>query len=234
MNYAEEIRNNLIENKIPCSIEEGQKLAKYMEGILYWNEKVNLTAIKDPNVFIEKHFIDSLYAVNLVEIQEAETVMDIGTGGGFPGVPLAIMFPEKEFVLLDSLSKRLKIINELSADININNVETCHGRAEDFAQEEEYREKFDLVVSRAVAELNVLVEYCLPFVKLGGTFIAYKSQGIDDEIAAAEKAVKETGGRISRIKKVSETHSLIIIKKEKKTPKKYPRKAGVPKKDPIK
>ncbi|MBO4235117.1 MAG: 16S rRNA (guanine(527)-N(7))-methyltransferase RsmG [Firmicutes bacterium] len=214
---------------------ETDKLAAYMEGILEWNEKINLTAIIEPAEFVEKHYIDSLAALKVAEFQDAERIMDLGTGGGFPGVPLAIMRPEKEFILADSIAKRLKIIDKLTMALEISNIETLHGRAEDLAHKEEYRETFDLVVSRAVAEMKVLAEYALPFVKVGGAMIAYKTEGekLDEEITAAERAIKVLGGRPSRTKKGAGDHVLVIIEKVKKTPPKYPRKAGTPRKEPL-
>ena len=220
---------------IEVTKKEVEKLSSYMDGILEWNEKVNLTAIKEPEEFVEKHYIDSLAALKTAEFQDVETVLDLGTGGGFPGIPLAIMAPEKKFTLVDSLAKRLKIIDELAAKCEIYNVETLHGRAEDLAQKEEYRENFDLVVSRAVAEMNVLAEYALPFVKVGGALIAYKTAGekLDNELEAAAKAIRLLGGELIRTKKGEGDHTLVIIKKTKKTPAKYPRKAGTPKKEPL-
>ena len=220
---------------LECSEEQVQKLSLYMDGILEWNDKVNLTAIKDPEAFVEKHYIDSLQVLNIADFQASKTVLDLGTGGGFPGVPLAIMCEDKELVLVDSLAKRLKIIDELAEKIGIRNIKTVHGRFEDLAHEERHREKHELVLSRAVAEMAVLAEYALPFTSVGGSLIAYKTAGekLDEEIAAAEKAIKTLGGELIRIKKVRAEHALVIIKKNKPTPKKYPRKAGTPKKDPL-
>ena len=220
---------------IKASKKEAEKLADYMDGILEWNEKVNLTAITEPDEFVEKHYVDSLAALGVAELQEAKNILDVGTGGGFPGVPLAVMAEEKEFTLLDSLAKRLKIIDELAENIGIANIQTVHGRSEDLGQDKEYREAFDLVLSRAVAEMAVLAEYTLPFAKVGGAVIAYKTGGekLDQEIAGAEKAIKVLGGELSRVKAGSGDHVLVVIKKVKKTPAKYPRKAGTPKKEPL-
>ena len=229
------VAEGLKEAGIEASSAAVKSLASYMDGILEWNEKVNLTAIKEPEEFVEKHYIDSLAALEVAEFQESKRIMDLGTGGGFPGIPLAVMNPEKEFVLMDSLAKRLKIIDGLAEEIGINNVETVHGRAEDLARQEEYRENFDIVVSRAVAEMKVLAEYALPFVKEGGALIAYKTAGekLDEEITAAERAIRVLGGELSRTKKGTGDHTLVIVKKIKKTPSKYPRKAGTPKKEPL-
>ena len=221
--------------EINASKKEAEKLSAYMDGVLSWNEKVNLTAITDPEEFVEKHYVDSLSALGVAEFKEAKKILDLGTGGGFPGIPLAIMAEDKDFTLLDSLAKRLKIIDALAEEIGIGNARTIHGRSEDLGQSEEYREKFDVVVSRAVAEMAVLGEYALPFVKVGGALIAYKTGGekLDQEIEAAKKAIKTLGGELSRIKTGTGDHVLVIIKKIKKTPAKYPRKAGTPKKNPL-
>lgn len=217
------------------SFEQLEKLEKYMDGILSWNEKVNLTAITKPEEFVEKHYVDSLQAIKLAEFDEAENVLDLGTGGGFPGIPLAIMCPDKNFTLVDSLSKRLKIIDELAEELNINNIETVHGRFEDLGKDVNLRESFEIVVSRAVAEMAVLAEYALPFVSVGGFLIAYKTGGelLDKELDAASNAIKLLGGELIRVKKAQGDHVLAIIKKKKKTPKEYPRRAGTPKKDPL-
>lgn len=220
---------------IECTEEQLQKLTLYMGGILEWNEKVNLTAITEPEEFVERHYVDSLQVLNIGEFQEAAKILDLGTGGGFPGVPLAIICQEKDFTLVDSLAKRLKIIDELTEKLEIENTETVHGRFEDLARDDDHREKYDMVVSRAVAEMAVLAEYALPFIKVGGVLIAYKTAGekLDVEIDAAKKAIKTLGGQLSRIKNVRGDHALVIISKVKATPTKYPRKAGTPKKDPL-
>ena len=217
------------------SSEQIQKLSLYMEGIVDWNEKVNLTAITEPGEFVKKHYIDSLQVLNIADFQEAKRVLDLGTGGGFPGMPLAIACENKQFTLVDSLAKRLRIIDELAAEIGIENVRTIHGRFESLAHDEELREKYELVLSRAVAEMAVLAEYALPFIEVGGSLIAYKTAGekLDEEIEAAGKAIKTLGGELSRIKKVEYDHALVVINKVKSTPAKYPRKEGTPKKDPL-
>lgn len=214
------------------------KFEKYMIGILEWNEKVNLTNITDHDEFIEKHYIDSIVIANQDEFIEADKIIDVGTGGGFPGVPLAILFPEKNFILLDSLNKRLKIINQLTNEIGINNVTTIHGRAEELAKKPELRESFDMCLSRAVANLTSLSELCIPFVKKNGTFIAYKGPGINEELENGQKAIEILGGSISKIEDVNINnnmeHKLLFINKIKNTPKKYPRKPGEPIRNPIK
>ena len=219
--------------------EKNAILEKYMEGILAWNEKVNLTNITDPAEFRIKHNADSLMCVDFPEFLEAETVIDVGTGGGFPGIPLAVYAPEKHFTLLDSLNKRLKIIDELAGELGIKNITLVHGRAEDTARAKEHREKYDLCVSRAVSNLATLSEYCLPFIKVGGYLLAYKGPGAEEEVKEASKALKILGGSLVDIRETSMEeygldHKILVIKKEKNTPKAYPRKAGTPLKEPLK
>ena len=213
-----------------------RKFQEYMDGVLEYNEHVNLTAITNLREFIVKHYIDSVDIYKLEEYGNATRVIDVGTGGGFPGVPLAILSPDKEFIVLDSLAKRLRIIDELCEKIGISNVSTIHGRAEDIGINKEYRERFDLCVSRAVANLAVLAELCLPLVKPGGYFIAYKTIENIQEIKKAEKAITILGGEIVDTVDSSTPaleHIFVIIKKKKRTPLKYPRKAGTPAKKPI-
>ena len=217
--------------------EKVEKLLKYMDEILDWNTKVNLTNIVDKNDFIEKHYLDSLILGNEEVFLNSKSIIDVGTGGGFPGIPLAICYEDKEYTLLDSLNKRLKIIDQLTGQLGINNVTTCHGRAEELGQKKEYRESFDLCVSRAVANLTSLSELCIPFVNVGGYFIAYKGPGVYEELKAAEKAIKVLGGEVVEIKDAAygkgDEHKLLVIKKIKKSPKKYPRKPGEPVRNPI-
>ena len=227
------IRETFENHNIEINDLQEKKLQGYMEGVLAWNEKVNLTAITEPKEFVIKHYVDSLSILPLPEFQKADNIIDVGTGGGFPGVPLAIMAEDKNFTLLDSLNKRLKIIDELTDSLDIENVFTLHGRSEELGRSPEYREKYDLCVSRAVAELPVLLELCLPFVSVGGFFIAYKSSHIKEELEKAEKAMKKLGGELKRIEKDWEGKSLIIIEKTKETPKAYPRKPGEPKRNPL-
>ena len=229
----------LEKNKIPYSEETIRKFDAYRGGILQWNEFVNLTAIRDPEEFTMKHFVDSVTCFNLPEYQDAETVLDLGTGAGFPGVPLAILSPDKEFVLVDSLNKRLKIIDELCETIGITNVKTVHGRAEDLAKNKEHRERYHICVSRAVANLSTLSEYCLPFVRIGGYMMAYKGADAAKEADEAKKAIKLLGGNLHKtvdtpIDASAEEHKILLIKKVSGTPSKYPRKAGSPAKEPLK
>ena len=218
--------------------EQRSTLEKYMEGILTWNEKVNLTNITDPAEFRIKHNADSLMCVDFPEFQEAESVIDVGTGGGFPGIPLAVYAPDKHFTLLDSLNKRLRIIDELAGELEINNITLVHGRAEDIAKKPEHREKYDLCVSRAVSNLATLSEYCLPFIRVGGYLLAYKGPGAEEEAKDAEKALKILGGSVTDIRQTSMEeygldHRILVIKKVRNTPKAYPRKAGTPLREPL-
>lgn len=215
-----------------------EQFDRYYELLIEWNSVMNLTAITDYEEVNLKHFADSLTLVRLIDMNQINSVIDIGTGAGFPGIPLKIVYPNVEIVLLDSLNKRIKFLNAVSEELGLTKIKTLHGRAEDYAKKAEYREKFDLAVSRAVANLSTLSEYCIPFVKRGGAFISYKSGNSDDEIKSAERAVSILGGKISKIDKFKLAgtdmgRSLIQITKEKPTPNKYPRKAGVPGKEPL-
>lgn len=219
--------------------EKYNKFIKYKDLIKEWNQKINLTAITDDEEIIKKHFIDSIKVFNCNYVKNAKSIIDIGTGGGFPGIPMRIVKEDSKMVLLDSLNKRINFLNEVINDLNLSNIKTIHGRAEDFAQTAEYRQRFDLAVSRAVANLTVLLEFCLPYVKVGGYFVALKGPAIEEEIKAAEGALKALGGKIEKIIEVDIEgsdlkHNLLVVKKIKDTPKKYPRKAGMVTKNPIK
>jgi len=210
-----------------------------MELILEWNEKVNLTAITDKEEFIKKHYIDSVAVCAFSQMRKAHSIIDVGTGAGFPGIPLAILYPDKKFLLMDSLNKRIRIIEELSREIGLQNVTFRHGRAEELAQSRDHREHYDLCVSRAVANLAVLSEYCLPFVKVGGWFAAYKTGTIEEELNESRRAIELLGGKPEessqlKIKGYDLDHRILFIKKVKKTMAKYPRKAGTPSKEPLK
>lgn len=224
----------------PEQIQEAiPKLKAYRDATLEWNNKVNLTAITNPEEFLHKHYVDSLLCADSKELLQARKIIDVGTGGGFPGIPLAIFFPEKKFVLLDSLQKRLKIVRQLTDEIGLHNVEVVHGRAEDLARLQKYREQFDLCVSRAVANLSTLSELCLPFVKVGGTFLSYKGPNCNGEVLDAQNAIRELGGKLQHVdlprpEMFPTDHTMIYIYKVGKTPASYPRKAGTPAKEPIK
>ena len=219
--------------------ERTSMLVEYMDMILEKNQYINLTAVRDRDEALQKHIADSLSCVFMEEYEAAENVIDIGTGAGFPGVPLAIVSPDKKFTLVDSLNKRLRIIDELTGELGIKNVTTVHGRAEDVGKSKEHREKYDICVSRAVASLDVLCEWCLPLVKKGGYFVAYKGENVSRETEDAANAIKLLGGKIAEIRKVQTEeesisgHVLVMIKKVKNTPSKYPRQAGQARKNPL-
>lgn len=222
--------------QIPWEKDTADKFVGYMDGILEWNEKINLTAIKDRDEFVVKHLVDSILCAGFPEYKNSESIIDVGTGAGFPGIPLAIISPDKDFVLADSLNKRLKVINDLTDRLGIYNIETVHGRAEELARNKNFRENFDLCVSRAVANMAVLAEYCLPFIRMGGHLLAYKGPDVNEELKSAEKAIKTLGGKVLRIETTplqGYEHNIVVIEKMKKTPAKYPRRAGTPVKEPI-
>ena len=226
--------------KIDVKLDEKQigQFMAYKDLLLEWNEKMNLTAITDEREIMLKHFADCLMLCPETDALGGKTVIDVGTGAGFPGVPLKIARPELEVTLLDSLNKRITFLNEVVSGLGLEKVKCLHLRAEDGGADKNLREKFDFCVSRAVADLSVLSEYCLPFVKVGGYFISMKGPDVSEEIERAKKAVKILGGSIEEVKKtaIPDTdivHSLVIIKKAKPTLPKYPRKAGKAKKEPI-
>ena len=231
-----ELIAKLKESNVEDPRAKAEKMVAYLDRILEANEQVNLTAIRDREEGIRKHLIDSLSCLEAAGTPE--TAVDIGTGGGFPGVPLAIALPETRFTLIDSVEKKLRIVEEICNDLDINNIEIYHGRAEDLAREEDHRDYYDLCVSRAVANMQTLCELCLPFVKKGGRLIAYKGPECVDEVKAAAKAMEELEGRLQAIApqpgtEGMEGHSLVIIEKIGVTDPRYPRRAGVPSKKPL-
>lgn len=223
---------------IPFTEKQEQQFRLYYQLLIEWNEKINLTSIIEFDEVIEKHFIDSLSIMNKIKNKNIKQIIDIGTGAGFPGIPLKIMMPDTEIVLMDSLNKRIKFLNIIIDSLQLNYIEALHSRAEELAKNKNFREKFDLVTSRAVARLATLSEYCLPFVKIGGYFISYKGTEIKEELEEAKKAIYILGGKLDQVEKFTLPsteygRSFIMIKKERNTPMKYPRKAGIPSKEPI-
>lgn len=235
---SELFRKKAEELGITLTLEMQEKFDAYYELLVEWNKVMNLTGITEYEEVNEKHFLDSLALVKAERMENISSVIDIGTGAGFPGIPLKIVFPHLKVTLLDSLNKRIKFLNEVIEKLNLKDIETIHGRAEDFAKQKGYREEYDICVSRAVANLSTLSEYCLPYVKKGGSFISYKSGEVDEEIKASQKAVKILGGSVENVVKFTLPgsdigRSFVKIKKLENTPKKYPRKAGLPAKEPL-
>lgn len=231
---------NLKEFQIDISKEQINQFIRYYEILVEWNSFMNLTAITDFDEVIKKHFVDSVSLVKaLPDIREKEyTLIDIGTGAGFPGIPLKIIFPHLKILLLDSLNKRISFLNEVIGKLELSETDAVHGRAEDYAKKKEFRESFDICVSRAVANLSTLSEYCIPFVKQNGFFVSYKSEKISEEFDSASRAIKILGGSYERhvefyLPDSDIYRNLLVIKKEKTTPSRYPRKAGLPSKEPI-
>lgn len=226
--------------ELNLDIDKGklEKFKKYKNLLKEWNEKINITAIKEDKEIDIKHFLDSLTIFKTGKITGGKRIIDIGTGGGFPGVPIKIVEKDVEVVLLDSLNKRLKFLNEVIKELELKDIKTVHERAEDLGNNKEYREMFDIAVSRAVASLNMLSEYCLPLVKINGYFISMKGTESEEEIKQAEKAIKALGGKLEdkidvRVPHSDIVHSLLVIKKVNHTPTKYPRQSGKIKKNPL-
>ncbi len=214
------------------------QLLKYKELLIEWNKNINLTAIVEEEDVLIKHFLDSLSCIKIPYIKKGLRAIDIGTGAGFPGIPIHIYYPDMHLTLLDSLQKRIKFLQEVYKHIDIKNIRFEHGRAEDFGIDKNYREKYDIALARAVAGLSALCEYCLPFVKVGGYFICQKGPNVEDEIKDSKKALEVLGGEI--IERVDVKlpfrdihHNIIVIKKIKQTPTRYPRKAGTPTRKPL-
>ena len=234
----ESFEKGLKELELTLSEKQMMQFMDFYELLVEWNKVMNLTGITEFEEVVSKHFLDSLLLVKAYDMGNVKSLIDIGTGAGFPGIPLKIAFPEMKCVLLDSLGKRIKFLGAVVDNLGLEDIELIHGRAEDYAKKEEYREQFDLSVSRAVANLASLYEYCIPFVKTKGAFVPYKSGDIKEELKGAEKAVYLLGGKITECKELvlPETdiiRSFVIVDKVKNTSKKYPRKAGLPTKEPL-
>ncbi len=235
---TEKFEKALSQLDIQLSDEQIHQFMVYYEMLVETNKVMNLTAITEFDEVIEKHFVDSLSLIKAVDLTQPKKIIDVGTGAGFPGIPLKIAFPELEIVLLDSLNKRINFLNQVIETLKLDKIRTIHGRAEDFGRNPQYREQFDLCVSRAVANLSTLAEYCVPFIRIGGQFIPYKSGKVREEMENARRAVDLLGTQIVKCLNYSlpdtdMERSLVIIEKVKATKKAYPRKAGKPSREPL-
>lgn len=229
-------RNSMKSIGIELTDSQLNAFETYYDMLIDRNKVMNLTAITEFDEVMDKHFLDSVYLFRSIKLEADYKLIDIGTGAGFPGIPLKIVFPELKITLLDSLNKRVGFLNDLIEELNLNNIEAIHGRAEDIARDKAYRASYDIAVSRAVANLSTLSEYCLPFVKIGGKFVSYKSGDCADEVDNAKAAIHLLGGKINKIDEFSysnNSRSFIVIDKVMNTSSKYPRKAGLPSKKPL-
>lgn len=238
MNFKEKLKIKAENIGISLNEKQLQQFQDFYELLIEKNKVMNLTAITEEEEVIDKHFIDSLTCKRVIDMDQVKSVIDIGTGAGFPGIPLKIVYPEIDFVLLDSLNKRVKFLNEVIDTLHLEKIQAVHGRAEDLARKPEFRGKFDLCVSRAVANLSTLSEYCIPFVRVNGYFVSYKAKKGLEEIHQSDHCMKELGSKIMDTDEFQLTDHdservLIKIKKCKGTSKLYPRKAGIPSKNPL-
>lgn len=236
---TEQFIEDLNSLNIHLTDEQIEQFIRYYEMLVEWNSFMNLTGITEYDEVMKKHFIDSLSLVKIFDTARECSVIDVGTGAGFPGLVLKIAFPWMEITLLDSLNKRIQFLDAVIADLSLKRVHTLHGRAEDYARRDQFREQFDLCVSRAVAHLASLSEYCLPFVKVGGCFVSYKSEKVSEELAMSKNAIFLLGGKIGRSEEFNLPNSdifrnLVCVDKIQSTSKKFPRKAGMPTKEPLK
>ena len=239
MNYDFSHFQKILEKwEIPFSSEQQEQFVTYYEMLVEKNKVMNLTAITEFDEVLDKHFLDSIALAQYVDLTKSISLIDLGTGAGFPGMPLKIMFPNLKVTLADSLNKRIVFLDEVIGELGLTDIQTVHARAEDLAHNSDYREQYDYCVSRAVANLSSLSEYCLPFVRIGGTFISYKSGEIEEELAAAKKAIFLLGGQFDQVipfqlEGTDLGRSFVLINKDKKTAKTYPRKSGMPTKKPL-
>lgn len=234
--FTKIFNNHLEKLNLTLTEEQIEKFYNYMNLLIEWNKKINLTAIVEPKDIILKHFIDSLTIEKY--IKKGETIIDVGTGAGFPGIPLKIAREDLKITLADSLNKRINFLNEVINKLDLKNIETIHTRAEELGKNKKYREKFDIATSRAVANMSTLSEYLIPFIKVKGRCICMKSSDIDTELENAKKAINILGCEIESKDKFNLPNSdlgrsVIILRKVKNTPSKFPRKAGTPAKEPI-
>ena len=229
-------RNSMNSIGIELTNSQLNAFETYYDMLIDRNKVMNLTAITEFDEVMDKHFLDSVYLFRSIELKADYKLIDIGTGAGFPGIPLKIVFPELKITLLDSLNKRVGFLNDVIDELNLNDIEAIHGRAEDIARDKTYRASYDIAVSRAVANLSTLSEYCLPFVKIGGKFVSYKSGDCADEVDNAKAAIHLLGGKINKIDEFSysnNSRSFIVIDKVMNISNKYPRKAELPSKKPL-
>lgn len=239
MNYDFSHFQKILEKwEIPFSSEQQEQFVTYYKMLVEKNKVMNLTAITEFDEVLDKHFLDSIALARYVDLTTSISLIDLGTGAGFPGMPLKIMFPNLKVTLADSLNKRIVFLDEVIGELGLTDIQTVHARAEDLAHNLDYREQYDYCVSRAVANLSSLSEYCLPFVRIGGSFISYKSGEIEEELAAAKKAIFLLGGQFDQVipfqlEGTDLGRSFVLINKNKKTAKTYPRKSGIPTKKPL-
>lgn len=240
--YVDFLLDSFKKINIDLSDKQVNQFITYYELLVEKNKVMNLTAITEYEEVVIKHFVDSVLVSNVKDFCNIDNIIDVGTGAGFPGIPLKIIYPNVKITLLDSLNKRINFLKDVIDIIGLKEVECIHGRAEDFGHNEQYREKYDICVSRAVANLSTLSEYCMPFIRVGGDFISYKASDIDDEIKSAENAIRKLGGRVETKRTVylptlQENNNIernfVIINKVSEMNKKYPRKSGTPSKEPL-
>lgn len=239
MKFYDIMNEACLNEGLPFDTDKYEKFIIYKDLIQEWNEKINLTAITEDNDIIKKHFIDCIKGFRFTELRNANNIIDVGTGAGFPGIPLKIMAPDKNVVLLDSLNKRINFLNEVISKLKLTKIEAIHGRAEEFSRKAEFREKFDIAVSRAVANMTLLSELCIPYVRVDGYFMALKGPAVENELNEAKNAIATLGGKLEDIIKVEieDTdlqHNLVVVRKIKNTSMVYPRKASSISKKPLK